>query len=136
MLSIELVMVNNQNHVSCFFIDTVGPSPRRSPRNKASSSTIDVFVHELSQDLKVSANADVLHKVSSDSSIEEIITMLQTYDSAEKVYIPSKGLYWLRKGSKQIVSLRKAEDLQTCKEEYKGNIRVACHAVIIHKSLG
>lgn len=89
-------------------------------------------MHELSKDMKVSSNSDVLHKVSADSTIQEINTLLKTYSNDEKVYTPSKGLYWLRKGSKQIVSLRNEEDLAKCKEEYKQLcIRLACHAIYL-----
>lgn len=35
------------------------------------------------------------------------------------MFNPAKGLYWLRKGKKQLVSLKSPEDLQTCKDEYK-----------------
>lgn len=79
-------------------------------------------------------HADVLHKVCSDSTIEDIICLLRTYQDDKKMYNPAKGLYWLRKGKEQLVSLKSPEDLQTCKDEYKGNLCLACHTVSLEKS--
>lgn len=57
-----------------------------------------------------------------------------------KVFVPTKGLYWLRKGNKQMVQLQTDDDWQSCLKEYtvtKGNIssvRIACAAVSIDSS--
>ena len=56
--------------------------------------------------------------------------------TTKKMYNPAKGLYWFRKGKKQLVSLKSPEDLQTCKDEYKGNLHLACHKVSLEKSSG
>ena len=93
-------------------------------------------MHELGPDLKVLGHADVLHKVSSDSTIEDITCLLRTYEDDKKMFNPAKGLYWLRKGKKQLVSLKSPEDLQTCKDEYKGDLHLACHTVGLEKSSG
>lgn len=79
--------------------------------------------------MKVVGHADVLHKVSKDSTIDDITILLRTYEDSNKLYNPSKGLFWLRKGTKQLVSLKSSEDLQACKDEYNGDIRIACHTV-------
>ena len=63
--------------------------------------------------MKVLGHADVLHKVCSDSTLEDITVLLKTYEDDKKIYNPAKGLYWLRKGTKQLVSLKSPEDLQT-----------------------
>ncbi|KAK3753355.1 hypothetical protein QZH41_018860, partial [Actinostola sp. cb2023] len=108
-------------------------TPRRSPR--IANSCFDIFVYEMAKDMKVCTTANVLHKVSRDASLKEITTLLQTYLDEAIVYTPAKGLYWLRKGAKQPVSLRTEQDLQSCKNEYKGqNIRLACHAIQLQKS--
>lgn len=93
-------------------------------------------MHELGPDLKVLGHADVLHKVSSHSTIEDITCLLRTYEDDKKMFNPAKGLYWLRKGKKQLVSLKSPEDLQTCKDEYKGDFHLACHTVSLEKSSG
>lgn len=93
-------------------------------------------MHGLGPDLKVLGHADVLHKVCSDSSIEDITCLLRTYEDSKKMFNPAKGLYWLRKGKKQLVSLKSKEDLQTCKDEYKGDLHLACHTVSLEKSSG
>ena len=64
---------------------------------------MDIYVFEINEDMKVIGHADVLHKVDKDATLDEIIALLRTYK--EKLYDPSKGLFWLRKGSKQLVSL-------------------------------
>ena len=47
------------------------------------------------------------------------------------LYVPRKNLIWLRKGSKQPVSLKTDQDLETCKKEYgTGSIRIACEVVM------
>lgn len=79
--------------------------------------------------MKVSSHADILQKVSSNSTLEDITVLLKTYEDDKKLYTPAKGLYWLQKGTKQLVSLKSEQDLQTCKEFYKGNLRLACHTV-------
>ena len=86
--------------------------------------------------MKVLAHADVLHKVWSDSTLEDITVLLKTYKDDNKLYAPAKGVYWLRKGTKQLVSLKSAEDLQASQDEYKGNLRLACHTVSLRKPEG
>ena len=93
-------------------------------------------MHELGPDLKVLGHADVLHKVCSDSTTEDITCPLRTNEDDKKMFNPAKGLYWLQKGKKQLVSLKSPEDLQTCKDEYKGNLHLACHTVSLEKSSG
>ena len=109
-------------------------TPRRSPRLTA-RDTFDVYVHELSPDMKVSSESDVLHRVSNNSSLLAIVALLKTYEEEKKMYTPAKGLFWIRKGTKQIVSLRGTEDLEACKLEYKGSksIHLACQAVNLEK---
>lgn len=79
---------------------------------------------EINEEMKVIGHADVLHKVGKDVTLDEIIALLRTYK--DKLYDPSKGLFWLKKGSKQLVSLRSSDDLHSCKNEYTGDIRIAC----------
>lgn len=104
-------------------------TPRRSPRVMA-RSTMDIFLHEITKDMKVSADAEIVHKVNCDTTYKDLVTLLKTYESQEKVYTPSKGLYYLRKGTKQLVSLKQDNDLEKCKEEYScKQLRLACHVV-------
>lgn len=103
-------------------------TPRRSP-TLCVRPAFDIYVYELGPDSKVLGHADVLHKVSADATLEENTVLLRTYQDEKKMYNPSKGLFWLRKGTKQLVSLKSPEDLQACKNEYKSNLRIACHTV-------
>lgn len=104
-------------------------TPRRSPRVLA-RSTMDIFLHEITKDMKVSADAELVHQVNCDTNYKDLVITLKTYESQEKVYNPSKGLYYLRKGTKQLVSLKQDNDLEKCKEEYGyKQIRLACHVV-------
>lgn len=95
---------------------------------------MDIFVYEMSPDKKVLTTSNVLHKVNCDTSLQELITLLKTYDDESLIYTPAQGLYWLRKGGKQPVSLCKEQDLEICKKEYNGkNLRLACCTVGLQK---
>ena len=63
--------------------------------------------------------------------------MLLKIDNEDILYVPRKGIYWLRKGNKQPVFLKTDEDLETCKKEYgTGSIRIACTVVDVGSSPG
>ena len=109
-------------------------TPRRSPR--ARDRTFDIDVHERGLDMKVSGHADVLHKVCANATLKDITLLLKTDEDDKKLYTPAKGLYWPQKGTKQLVSLKSAEGLQTCKDVYKGNLRLSCYTVSLEKSSG
>lgn len=119
--------------------DQSATTPRRSPRllSRNPTSTMDVFVYEMTADKKVLTTSNVLHKVSCDAKLEEITTLLQTYPSDTTIYTPTTGLFWLRKGTKQPVSLSSDQDLDTCKAEYKSqSMRLACRVVDIQRAVG
>lgn len=91
---------------------------------------MDVFVFEITVEKKVGSTSNVLHKVSYDISLNELKAVLKTYENNSLVYTPDAGLYWLRKGNKQPVSICNDQDFQACKNEYRGeNVRIACRAV-------
>lgn len=77
---------------------------------------------------KISSSAEIIHRVGIDSTVEDIINLLN--NKSGTCYIP-KGVFWLRKGNKNPVSLKTDEDLQKCKQEYRGtnSIRIACPVV-------
>ncbi|KXJ11166.1 hypothetical protein AC249_AIPGENE11745 [Exaiptasia diaphana] len=130
-------------------------TPRRSPRLMAirsstntckekqqTSKCIDLFLFEVSKtnkgEPKLSKTASVLHDISPDVTLEELKCLLrQSETSGSVMFAPSAGLYWLRKGSKQMVELKTDNDFFSCKEEYKDAtkdkklscIRIACAAI-------
>ncbi|KAK3753407.1 hypothetical protein QZH41_018357 [Actinostola sp. cb2023] len=103
-------------------------TPRRSPRN--SKSHMDIFVFEAKEvkgKIQVFGAAKTLHKVSRDTTLDEIKVILRSYDDREIVFVPLKGLYWLKKGTKQCVTLKDDSDLEKAKEQYKAsNLCLAC----------
>jgi len=127
--------------ICCHFAELDLSPRRRSPRIAshnnltAGSPSMDVFVFEATRDMKLSKTSVVLHGFARDCSLSEMKKRLQTMDGSSMVFIPSKGLFWLRKGSKQMVSLSSDEDLKCCIAEYtdtKGNvraIRIACMSI-------
>ncbi|KAK3745997.1 hypothetical protein QZH41_017315 [Actinostola sp. cb2023] len=115
--------------------------PRRSPRiaSRRNDQVMDVFVFEATKsktakngDMKLSQTSVVLRGFSIEKALSKLKESLKTTDTTTLVFVPSKGLFWLRKGNKQIVSLNTDDDLKCCIENYKdakGNvktIRIAC----------
>ena len=48
--------------------------------------------------IQVFGAAKTLHKVSRDATLDEIKVLLRSYNDKEIVFVPLKGLYWLKKG--------------------------------------
>ena len=118
-----------------FFSDTPAVStPRRSPR--LVQNRFDIFVHKLEEGTgKISNTAEVIHNVDRSAKLSKIIESLLKIDNEDTLYVPKKGIYWLRKGNKQPVLLKTDEDLETCKKEYgTGSIRIACTVVDVGSS--
>ena len=87
--------------------------------------------------MKVSTTSNVLHDVSGIATLDEIITLLKTFESPDIMYNPGRGLYWLRKNGKQPVSLRNDQDLKLCKNEYRGqSLRIACNTISLDNQPG
>ena len=119
------------------FSDTPAVStPRRSPR--LVQNRFDIFVHKLEEGTgKISNAAEVIHNVDRSAKLSKIIEFLLKIDNEVSLYVPRKGIYWLRKGNKQPVLLKTDEDLETCKKEYgTGSIRIACTVVDVGSSSG
>ena len=49
----------------------------------------------------------------------------------ENFYTPKKGLYWLRKGTRQLVALKSDEDLASARQKYgnKVPLKMACECI-------
>jgi hypothetical protein len=72
----------------------------------------------------------MLDNVSGNGTLSDIMLLIVNLDT-ENLYTPKKGLYWLRKGTKQLVALKSYEDLASCRREYgpKVQIKIACECV-------
>ena len=96
----------------------------------------EIFVHKLEEGTgKISNTAELIHAVDRSTKLWKIIEL--KIDNEDSLYVPRKGIYWLRKGNKQPVLLKTDEDLETCKKEYgTGSIRIACSVVDVGSSSG
>lgn len=110
--------------------------PRRSPRLNA--STFDVFLFDVTNNKKgepvVSKHSSIIHGIAQDCSLQDLKSLIRTHeDQSGTVYVPATGLFWLRKGTKQLVKLNVKADLDNCKKEYSKpklqSIRLACVSV-------
>lgn len=110
--------------------------PGRSPR--LSASTFDVFLFDVTNNKKgepvVSKHSSIIHGIAQDCSLQDLKSLIRTHeDQSGTVYVPATGLFWLRKGTKQLVKLNVKADLDNCKKEYSKpklqSIRLACVSV-------
>lgn len=114
------------------FVDTpkkIAPvdGPRRSPR--LNKQVMDVFLYEV-VDGKISTSSRIIHNVSTRATIKELTNLIHGQICDDVIFVPTKGMYWLRKGSKQLVSMKSQEDFEAGKKEYaESNIRIACVTV-------
>ena len=128
-------------------------TPRRSPRLALTRSTstatsvpatalMDVFVFEVmntkQNEPKISKSSILLQDVNEECTLSVLKEQLRAFDGSQNLFVPASGLFWLRKGSKQMVQLKTEKDLAFCKDEcmdkVKGrvnSIRVACAAVSV-----
>lgn len=112
-------------------------SPRRSPRVEARrrECETEAFVFQIetgkNNEAKLSNTSVVLHGLPEQVTLDGLKSMLKTMDSSSStVFVPSNGLFWIRKGKKQLVALTTDDDLRCCFEEYNAKaIRIACAAV-------
>ena len=91
---------------------------RRSPRIAA--MMLQLFVHkatEKNNQIKVSGSADILRDIPIQSTIQQLASKLREYDG-DVIYVHTNGLYWLRKGTKQCVSLKTDQDFRSAITEY------------------
>ena len=103
---------------------------------KASAATqkMEVFLFGVTKtnkgDPKLSKTANVVHDVDQECNLSDLKSLIRNNSSRTTVYAPGSGLYWLRKGSKQLVQLSSEADLANCKKEYgigkDNSIRIAC----------
>ena len=131
-------------------------TPRRSPRLALIRSTstatsvpaavMDVFVFEVlhakQNEPKISKTSILLQGVNEECTLPVLKEQLRAFDGSQNLFVPASGLFWLRKGSKQMVQLKTEKDLAFCKDEYRdkvkgrvNSIRVAC-AVVSVENLG
>ena len=105
-------------------------TPRRSPR--LVKNTYNISVHKVEEGSgKIFSTAEVIHDIEKQANLSKIMELLINIQNDAVLYVPRKNLIWLRKGSKQPVSLKTHQDLETCKKEYgTGSIRIACEVVM------
>lgn len=106
-------------------------SPRFTPR-------FDVYLFDVTKNKKgepvLSKTSTILHGVDHDCSLSDLKLLIRAHeDQSGTVYVPATGLFWLRKGTRQMVKLNVQADLENCKNEYNKpklqSIRLACAAV-------
>jgi len=84
--------------------------------------------------MKLSKTSVILHGIPHDCNLTKLKQELNNAEG-RRVFVPANGLYWLRKGNKQLVQLKTDHDWQSCRDDYrdaKGNmssVRIACVAV-------
>lgn len=103
---------------------------------------MDVFVFKVmntkQNEPKISKSSILLQDVNEECTLSVLKERLRAFDGSQNLFVPASGLFWLRKGSKQLVQLKTEKDLAFCKDEYwdkvKGrvnSVRVACAAVSV-----
>ena len=94
--------------------------------------TYNISVHKVEEGSgKIFSTAEVIHDIEKQANLSKIMELLINIQNDAVLYVPSKNLIWLWKGSKQPVSLKTHQDLETCKKEYgTGSIRIACEVVM------
>ena len=126
-------MYNNKAFFNNFIDDS--HELRRSPRLAA--KTIQLFVYkatERNNQIKVSGSADILRDIPMQISVHQLASKLRCFEG-DVVYVPTSGMYWLRKGTKQCVSMKNDEDLKSAITEYTSkngqisSINIACCTV-------
>ena len=103
---------------------------------------MDVFVFKVmntkQNEPKISKSSILLQDINEECTLSVLKEQLRAFDGSQNLFVPASGLFWLRKGSKQLVQLKTEKDLAFCKDEYwdkvKGrvnSVRVACAAVSV-----
>ena len=128
-------------------------TPRRSPRLALTRSTstatsvpamalMDVFVFEVmntkQNEPKISKSSILLQDVNEECTLSVLKEQLRAFDGSQNLFVPASGLFWLRKGSKQMVQLKTEKDSAFCKDEYRDKVKgqvnsvhVACATVSV-----
>lgn len=114
----------------------------RNSARPAPMVNMDVYLFEVTKtakgDPKLSKTLTVLHDVAQDCNVAGLKALIRSHQTGPVIYVPGNGLFWLRKGTKQLVQLKTEADFQNCKQEYncKGklqSIRIACASVNIDR---
>lgn len=143
-----MMSVNLNDFSLLLFLACSSFSPRRFSPRLASRSTLtkadnnhegfQVYIFEVLKGMNLSKTSEAIHDVPKSCDLSTLQKKLKNMES--KVFLPNKGLYWLRKGNKQMVQLKDDHDWKCCQKEYsdtKGNIssvRIACVAVEVNDS--
>ena len=99
---------------------------------------LQIFVHKATKkprQIKVSGSADILRDIPKRTTVQELVNRLRMIDGDKSVYVPTRGLFWLRKGTKQCVKLKTDEDFESALSEYTNkngtisSISIACSTV-------
>ena len=125
-------------------------TPRRSPRLTSMRSpmekgSMDIFVFAVDNSKqgapKLSKTSFLLKDFSEDCPLSALKQHLKATDDANQLFLPANGIFWLRKGTKQMVQLKSENDFVSCKDEYRdkskgrvSSIRVACCAINIENA--
>ena len=89
---------------------------------------------EKNKQIRVSGSADILRDIPKHTTVQELANRLRMVDG-DTVYVPTSGLFWLRKGTKQCVKLKTDEDFESALSEYTNkngtisSISIACFTV-------
>ena len=104
-------------------------TPRRFPRLALTRSTstatyvpvtalMDVFVFKVmntkQNEPKISQSSILLQDVNEECTLSVLKEQLRAFDRSQNLFVPASGLFWLRKGSKQMVQLKTEKDLAFC----------------------
>jgi hypothetical protein len=98
---------------------------------------LQIFVYkatEKNKQIKVSGSAEILRDIPKQTTVQELANRLRVIDG-DTVYVPTSGLFWLRKGTKQCVKLKTDEDFECALTEYTSKngtisaISIACFTV-------
>ena len=72
--------------------------------------------HQKKKQIKVSGSADI-HDISKQTTVQELANRRRIIER-DTVYVPTSGLFWLGKGTKQCVKLKTDEDFECALSEY------------------
>ena len=73
---------------------------------------------------KVSKTSLLLQDLKEGCTLSTLKERLRGLDGSSTLFVPANGLFWLRKGTKQLVQLKTANDFASCKDEYREKSKV------------
>ena len=58
----------------------------------------------------------------------------RAFNGSQNLFVPVSGLFWLRKGSKQMVQLKTEKDLAFCKDEYRDKVKGCVNSIRVARA--